>query len=90
MENTIELWSKLREIHPSRIARVSEQFNPTNESIQDFLNRLSDFCSVVSVASDKCGTIGNPYEQAADDLGVLLCAAEKLSGLYAIHPRERA
>jgi len=89
MNDPFELWSKLRETHRDRVDRVSAQFNPTHESLQDFINRLSDLEHAAAVANEKCGTVGNPYEQPADDLGVLLCAAEKLTGLSAVSRRDR-
>jgi hypothetical protein len=89
MSEVSALWESLRAAHPDRIARVSPQFGPKEESMQAFLNRLYDLTQSVSLANEKCGTVGNPYETAADDLEVLLCVAQKLSGQRAQHRHER-
>jgi hypothetical protein len=36
--------------------------------LQDFLDRLQDLRQLASVANDKCGTIGNPYEKPAEGI----------------------
>jgi len=81
MENPASLWSQLQARYPDAVARVSSQFSPSDESLQQFLNRLRTMQHYAAIANDRCGTVGNPYEQAADDLKLLLCVAEKLTGL---------
>jgi hypothetical protein len=80
------LWTELQRRHPAATARVAAQFGPRDETTQQFLDRLQALRMGASIADARCGTPGNPYEQAAEDLGLLMAVAEKLTGLEGRFP----
>jgi hypothetical protein len=75
-----ELWTELIAQYPSRVARVSDQIAPNSSDLQTYLDHLHDMKKLATFGNDKCGTIGNPYEKPAEDLAILLEAAERISG----------
>lgn len=83
-----ELLQALSKEYPERYERTVNRAIRASSSLQEFLDELSDRLSNISVADGRSAS-GNPYEQIVEDLGVLLCAAERLSGLKAQHPWER-
>ena len=83
MQDALPIWEQLRIEYPDRASRVADHLEPVVGSAQDFVERLLDLRQSASIGNDKCGTIGNPYEQPAEDLSVLLSAAERISGLAA-------
>ncbi len=89
MEDSSQLWERIKAEYPAQSARVASHVAPVAGPAQVFLDRLRDLWASVSIASDKCGTVGNPYEQASDDLELLLCAAERISGLSSRPRSER-
>ncbi len=88
--DSFELWKALEAQYPERTARVGDKVAPESSGLQDFLDRLHDMRQLAAVASDKCGTIGNPYEKPAEDLAILLEAAKRISGQKARFRWERA
>lgn len=83
-----ELLQALSKEYPERYERTVNRAIRVSSSLQEFLDELSDRLSNISVADGRSAS-GNPYEQIVEDLGVLLCAAERLSGLKVQHPWER-
>ena len=83
MSTASSIWAQLRADYPDRTARVAQQIEPVAGDAQDFLERLLDLRSTASIGNGRSGYIGNPYEQPAEDMAVLLCAAERISGLVA-------
>lgn len=84
-----ELLDKLNQEHSDRVVRVQEKLEPLPSTTQALLNSLQDLLSAVSIANDKCGYLGNPYEQPKEDLSVLLSAAQRISGFRAQFPWDR-
>jgi len=78
--NTSALWEKLRTMYPDRTHRVAAKCLPLPEDSQTFLNQLKENKSIASISDDKCGWVGNPFEQVAEDFSVLLSAAEEITG----------
>ena len=78
------LWEQLKAEHPDEAARVASHVEPASGAAQDFVELIFDLRQSASIGNDKCGTIGNPYEQPTEDLSVLLRAAERISGLAAV------
>lgn len=84
-----DLWISLRNEQPDRVSRVAEKFEPVEGTALHLVEKLMDLRSLVSIANDKCGTIGNPYEQPTEDLEVLLSIARRLSGIRGRNKWER-
>ena len=89
MSTASSIWAQLRAEYPDRAERVADQVEPVAGATQDFVERLLDLRSTASIGNGKSGYIGNPYEQPAEDMAVLLCAAERISGLVARPRSER-
>lgn len=75
------LWQNISIEYPERVARITDKFEPFKGSSQELVEKLMDLKSIASIGNDKCGTVGNPYEQATEDLSVLFAAAQRISGI---------
>lgn len=60
---------------------ASAWIQPKSDSVQEFINELQRRCINAGIASGRDGTAGNPYQDQADDLRVIVSAAYKLSGI---------
>ena len=89
MNDAVSLWTSLRAEHQERTARVADHVKPVQGTAQDLVDRILELRQSASIGDDRCGYVGNPYEQPADDLSVLLSAAERISGLTAQPQRSR-
>jgi hypothetical protein len=88
--DSFEVWKALQVQYPDRTERVAVKVAPATPALQDFLDKLQDMRQLASVANDKCGTLGNPYEKPAEDLAILQEAAQRISGQRARFRWERA
>jgi len=75
--DAITLWAELQALHPERTARVSEAVASISGGADTLVARLNELSRGASIANERCGYIGNPYEQAAEDFAVLVCVAER-------------
>lgn len=75
--DAITLWNALSALHPERAARVSEKLGAITGDGKSLIHRLDDLRQGASIANERCGYVGNPYEQAAEDLEVLVCLAKR-------------
>ena len=89
MSTASSIWAQLKADYPDRVARVAQQIEPVSGDGQSFVERLLDLRSAASIGDGRSGYIGNPYEQPAEDMALLLCAAERISGLVARPRSER-
>ena len=89
MEDAFTLWEALKSEHPERAARVADHIEPVQGSVQDLVDRMLELSLSASTGDDRCGYVGNPYEQPTEDMSVLLSAAERISGLAAQSHRSR-
>jgi hypothetical protein len=87
--NAAELWQALNRTNAEQVERVSHQVGPVSGTAQELVDRICDLSSSATIASEKLGYFGNPYEQLAEDYVFLLAAAKRLSGLKARLPWER-
>ena len=78
--NALDLWQSLRGELPEQVSRVAHQCEPVTGSARDLLELLDDRHSGASIASEKCGCYGNPYEQLSLDFYKLVTAARTISG----------
>lgn len=77
--DAITLWAELQALHPERTARVSKAVGPIYGDAGTLVARLHELNQGASIANGRCGYIGNPYEQVAEDFAVLVCVAERES-----------
>ena len=89
MNDALSLWAALRTEHPERVARVADHIEPVHGTTQELVDRMLELRRSASTGDDRCGYVGNPYEQPAEDMSVLLSAAERISGLVAQSQRSR-
>ena len=75
--DAITLWDALRLLHSERVERVSEKLGAITGDASSLVQRLDDLRQGASIANERCGYVGNPYEQVAEDLEVLVCVAKR-------------
>ncbi len=75
--DAISIWRALQVLHPERTERLSEIVGPVSGTPESFIIRLDKLRQDAVIANDRCGYIGNPYEQIAEDFEVLVCVAKR-------------
>ena len=83
MDDAISLWAAIKAEYPDRAARVADHIEPLQGTAQDLVDRMLELRRSASTGNARCGYVGNPYEQPAEDMSVLLSAGERISGLAA-------
>ncbi|MFL9878417.1 hypothetical protein PQR63_08495 [Herbaspirillum rhizosphaerae] len=75
--DAINLWAALRSLHPERTERLVEAVGPVFGTAESFIEHLDTLRQGAAIANGRCGYIGNPYEQIAEDFEVLVCVAKR-------------
>jgi hypothetical protein len=87
--NAHELLQSLVQIHPDRMERLTGPLGKSADSVQGFIDQLSDLHCNMAIANGKCGYVGNPYEKLEEDSAILLAASEQITGLRSRFPWQR-
>ena len=86
MNDARSLWAQLKSEYPEQSARVSSHIEPVHGTAQELVARMLGLRRSAAIGNDRSGYVGNPYEQPAEDMALLVSAAERICSLPARAP----